>query len=110
MNVELLMRDAIADGISFSLRETGKAVAAGPKPALAKWVPILQPYKLEIAQMLRRELRPTKEESLAELRRLVQEVAKHHGFTDQETEEAMQNALRDWESALTCFRALRREF
>jgi len=42
----------------------------------------------------------------AELRRLVRLVSNHHGFSQEDYEEAMINALRDQVDALTCFASL----
>jgi len=41
-----------------------------------------------------------------ELRRLVRLVSDHHGFSQEDYEEALTHALRDPVNALTCFAAL----
>jgi len=45
----------------------------------------------------------------AELKRLVRLVSDHHGFSQEDYEEALTHALRDPISALTCFTALVRK-
>ena len=44
-----------------------------------------------------------------ELRRLVHLVGEHHGFKQEEYDEAIQHALEDQVLALTCFAALARQ-
>lgn len=46
---------------------------------------------------------------IAELDRLIDLVAAHHGFTQADIDEAQEHAHADIEDALTCFRALVRE-
>jgi hypothetical protein len=44
-----------------------------------------------------------------ELRRLVRLVSDHHGFSQEDYEEALTHALRDPINALTCFTSLARQ-
>ena len=43
---------------------------------------------------------------IAELDRLIEEVGRHHGFTEQDLREAREIALSNVGEALACFRAL----
>ena len=52
---------------------------------------------------------PTPDAALVELRALIRTCGKAYGFSLEELAEALQAALADPESALTCFRAMARE-
>ena len=60
----------------------------------------IQDSKAEILCVLHRE---------DELRRLVHLVGEHHGFKQEDYDEAIQHALEDQVLALTCFAALARQ-
>ncbi len=82
------------------LSHQGKIEVGHGKPSVYAAVPRVPPVPPQ---------NDTNEQN-AELRRLVHEIAAHHGFTNEEEGEAMQKALDDFEAALESFRLLRREF
>lgn len=111
MSAAELLREVAKDGITLSLSPIGKVRALGEPSAVNRWLPVLQQRRDELTDLLRKETHPTgaRAEAVAELRRLVNEVASFHGFSSEEEDEALRNALADFEAALTCFRSLRRQ-
>lgn len=106
-----VISEAMKDGVALSLSPIGKVRALGEPSAVKRWLPVLQQYRAELTDLLRTEPNPTeaRTEAVAELRRLVKEVASFYGFSTEEEDEALSNALADFEAALTCFRSLRQE-
>jgi hypothetical protein len=97
-----------ATELIFKLRDNGYSIIAdgsyldiSPADDLSpELVQQLKHGKLEILCALHRE---------EELRRLVRLVSDHHGFSQEDYEEALEVALRDPISALTCFASLARQ-
>ena len=97
-----------APGLIFELRRNGYSIVAdggyldiSPADDLSlELVQQLKQGKSEILCILHRE---------EELRRLVRLVSDHHGFSQEEHEEALTHALHDPVNALTCFTSLARQ-
>ena len=94
-----------ANDLIFTLRESGFSVStdnsrlqiAPAKNLTNKLKQTIQQSKVEILCALHQE---------EELKRLVRLVSNHHGFSQEDYEEALEVALRDPVNALTCFTSL----
>jgi len=94
-----------APDLIFELRRKGYSIVAdgnyldiSPADDLSvEFVQQLRQSKVEILCALHRE---------KELKRLVRLVSNHHGFSQEEHEEALTHALSDPINALTCFTSL----
>jgi len=94
-----------ANDLIFTLRESGFSVStdnsrlqiAPAKNLTNELKQTIQQSKVEILCALHQE---------EELKRLVRLVSDHHGFSQEDYEEALTHALRDPISALTCFTSL----
>ena len=84
----------------YSIRVDGSYLDISPAELPPELVQQLKHNKTEILCALHRE---------DELRRLVHLVGEHHGFKQEEYDEAIQHALEDQVLALTCFAALARQ-
>lgn len=97
-----------ANDLIFSLRESGFSISVENSRLQ------VAPAK-ELTDELKQAIKQSKAEILcalhqeAELRRLVRLVSDYHNFTEDGYEEALENALADPVSALTCFTALARQ-
>ena len=97
-----------ANELLLHLRESGFSIIAensrlqiAPAESLTDELKqSIQDSKAEILCVLHRE---------DELRRLVHLVGEHHGFKQEDYDEAIQHALEDQVLALTCFAALARQ-
>jgi hypothetical protein len=97
-----------ATELIFKLRDNGYSIIAdgsyldiSPADDLSlELVQQLKHGKSEILCILHRE---------EELRRLVRLVSDHHGFSQENYEEALKHALADPVNALTCFTSLARK-
>ena len=94
-----------ANELIFNLRESGFSINAGNSRLQ------VAPAK-KLTNELKQTIRPSKVEILCalhqeeELRRLVRLVSDHHGFSQEEHEEALKFALGDQVSALICYTEL----
>ncbi len=94
-----------ANDLIFTLRESGFSVStdnsrlqiAPAKNLTNELKQTIQQSKVEILCALHQE---------EELRRLVRLVSDHHGFSQEDYEEALTHALNDPVDALTCFASL----
>ncbi len=94
-----------ANDLIFTLRESGFSVStdnsrlqiAPAKKLTNDLKQTIQQSKIEILCALHQE---------EELKRLVRLVGDHHGFSQEDYEEALTHALSDPVNALTCFTAL----
>jgi len=94
-----------ANDLIFTLRESGFSVStdnsrlqiAPSKNLTNELKQTIQQSKVEILCALHQE---------EELIRLVRLVSDHHGFSQEENEEALTHALHDPISALTCYTSL----
>ncbi len=94
-----------ANDLIFTLRESGFSVStdnsrlqiAPAKNLTNELKQTIQQSKVEILCALHQE---------EELRRLVRLVSDHHGFSQEDYEEALTHALSDPVDALTCFASL----
>ena len=84
----------------YSIRVDGSYLDISPAELPPELVQQLKYNKTEILCALHRE---------DELRRLVHLVGEHHGFKQEDYDEAIQHALEDQALALTCFAALARQ-
>lgn len=109
MSAVEIIKEAAKDGVTLSLSPEGKVKAMGGSAAVNRWLPMLQQRREELAELLRKETRPTDAEAQAELRRLVKEIASFYGFSQEEEDEALRNAITDFDAALTCFRSIRQQ-
>ena len=97
-----------APDLIFELRRKGYSIVAdgsyldiSPADDLSiKFVQQLRQSKVEILCALHQE---------EELKRLVRLVSNHHGFSQEDYEEALKFALGDQVSALICFASLARQ-
>ena len=85
----------------FSINAENSRLQIAPAESLTDELKqFIQDSKTEILCVLHRE---------DELRRLVHLVGEHHGFKQEDYDEAIQHALEDQVLALTCFAALARQ-
>ena len=97
-----------ASELILSLRESGFSINAensclqiAPAKKLTRELKqIIRQSKVEILCSLHQE---------EELRRLIRLVSDHHGFSQEDYEEALDHALSDPVNALTCFASLARK-
>ena len=94
-----------ANELIFNLRESGFSINAGNSRLQ------VSPAK-RLTNELKQTIRQSKVEILCalhqeeELRRLVRLVSEHHGFSQEDYEEALKFALGDQVSALICYTEL----
>ncbi len=94
-----------ANELIFNLRESGFSINAGNSRLQ------VSPAK-RLTNELKQTIRQSKVEILCtlhredELKRLVRLVSDHHGFSQEDYEEALEVALGDPVNALTCFASL----
>ena len=94
-----------ANNLILNLRKSGFSINAANSR-----LQVVPAYKL--TEELKQTIRQSKVEILCtlhreeELKRLVRLVSDHHGFSQEDYEEALTHALHDPISALTCFTAL----
>ena len=82
----------------FSINAANSRLQVAPAKVLTDELKqTIKQRKIEILCALHQE---------AELRRLVRLISDHHGFSQEDYEEALTHALHDPISALTCFTAL----
>ena len=97
-----------ANDLILNLHESGFSINAGNSRLQ------VSPAK-KLSNELKQTIRQSKVEILCalhqeeELRRLVRLVSDHHGFSQEDYEEALTHALSDSVDALTCFAALARK-
>jgi hypothetical protein len=84
----------------YSIRVDGSYLDISPDELPPELVQQLKHNKTEILCVLHRE---------DELKRLVLLVCEHHGFKQEDYDEAIEHALEDQVLALTCFTALARQ-
>ncbi len=94
-----------ANDLILNLHESGFSINVGNSCLQ------VSPAK-KLSNELKQTIRQSKVEILCalhqeeELRRLVRLVSDHHGFSQEDYEEALTHALRDPVNALTCFASL----
>ena len=94
-----------ANDLIFNLRESGFSISANNSKLQ------IAPAK-ELTDELKQTIKQGKPEILCalhqeeELRRLVRLVSDHHGFSQEDYEEALRVALNDQGNALICFASL----
>ena len=92
----------------YSIRADGGYLDISPADNLPpELVQQLKQSKVEILTELQREAR--RQQVITELDRLINIVAKHHGFTETDVAHAFEIAHADAENALVCFRELSAE-
>ena len=84
----------------YSIRVDGSYLDISPDELPPELVQQLRHNKTEILCVLHRE---------DELKRLVLLVCEHHGFKQEDYDEAIQQALKDQVLGLTCFTAIARQ-
>ena len=84
----------------YSIRVDGSYLDISPDELPPELVQQLKHNKTEILCVLHRE---------DEVKRLVLLVCEHHGFKQEDYDEAIEHALEDQVLALTCFTALARQ-
>ncbi len=97
-----------ANDLIFNLRENGFSISADNSKLQ------IAPAR-ELTDELKQTIKQSKTEILcalhqeAELRRLVRLVSDYHNYTEDNYEEALENAIADPVNALTCFTSLARQ-
>jgi|SRR5208282_600511 len=97
MNAPEVLERLSAAGLRLSVR--GSNIVASPKAAATpELVNLIREHKSELLQSLAAQQ--------AELVRLVNQIADHHGFTAVQRQETLEIAIGDQIAALECFRSL----